>query len=175
MKTLLFWTKQVVIWWLFNYDLRLREQEQEEKEPQIPRLNHQQKVGCLTCLNLTNYLILSKLKATTAFYERHFVYCAVLQSRQQALRAYCPNIYTVIIAKGKWVTGLPEIIDRAGWHVIKYNHSMIFTQRSWTGFLSSGIVENFRHPRNWSYMFDSLRQYLKKSQIVIYNLIFLNI
>ena len=33
----LFWAKKVVIWWLFNDDLRAREQEQEEKNPEIPR------------------------------------------------------------------------------------------------------------------------------------------
>ena len=30
-KTLSFWTNKVVIWWLFDEDLRAREQEPEEK------------------------------------------------------------------------------------------------------------------------------------------------
>ena len=33
----LFWAKKVVIWWLFNDDLRAREREREEKNPEIPR------------------------------------------------------------------------------------------------------------------------------------------
>ena len=43
---LLFWTKQVVIWWLFNDDLSAREWEREEKNRNF---SPKQYVACIPC------------------------------------------------------------------------------------------------------------------------------